>query len=108
MVKRTTRREMLAGTASAGAAAWLAGGVNTLAAGLAPSEKVNVAFIGSGGQAGFSLEHLADHNIVALCDVDERRAAEAFERFPEAKRFRDYRRMLDQQDAQIDAVMVAT
>ena len=108
MVKRMTRREMLVGMASAGVAAGLAGGVQTLAAGLAPSEKLNVAFIGSGGQAGFSLEHLADHNIVALCDVDERRAAGAFERFPKAQRFRDYRRMLDQMDRQIDAVVVAT
>ncbi|HUT89045.1 MAG TPA: Gfo/Idh/MocA family oxidoreductase [Thermoguttaceae bacterium] len=108
MVKRLTRREMLAGTASAGAAAWLAGGISTLGAGPAPSERLNVAFIGSGGQAAFSLEHLADHNIVALCDVDERRAAGAFERFPKAKRFRDYRRMLDQMERQIDAVVVAT
>jgi predicted dehydrogenase len=99
---------MLVGTASAGLAAWLAGGVQTLAAGLPPSEKLNLAFVGSGGQAGFSLEHLVDHNIVALCDVDERRATGAFERFPKAKRFRDYRRMLDEMDRQIDAVVVAT
>jgi len=78
------------------------------AAGPAPSEKLNVAFVGSGGQAGFSLEHLAEQNIVALCDVDERRAAAAFERFPKAKRFRDYRRMLDRMNRQIDAVVVAT
>jgi len=108
MVKPVTRREMLVGTASAGAAAWVAGGVNTLASGLAPSEKVNVAFIGSGGQAAFSLGHLADHHIVALCDVDERRATGAFERLPKAKRFRDYRRMLDEMGRQIDAVVVAT
>ncbi len=108
MAKTVTRREMLLGTAAAGAAVWLAGGVRTLAAGLAPSEKLDFAFVGSGGQAGFSLEHLAEHNIVALCDCDERRAAGAFQRFPKAERFRDYRRMLDQMDRQIDAVVVAT
>ena len=69
---------------------------------------MNVAFIGSGGQASFSLENLAQHNIVALCDVDERQAAKAFEQFPNAKRFRDYRRMLDDMHQQIDAVVVAT
>ena len=108
MTRRIARREMLTGTASAGAVAWLTGSVNTLAAGLLPSEKLNIAFIGSGGQAGFSLEHLVDHNIVALCDVDERRAAGAFAQFPKAERFRDYRRMLDQMGRQIDAVVVAT
>jgi len=108
MTRRITRRKMLTGTASAGAAAWLSGSVNTLSAGLPPSEKLNIAFIGSGGQAAFSLENLVDHNIVALCDVDERRAARAFEQFPKAKRFRDYRRMLDQVGPGIDAVVVAT
>ncbi len=37
------------------------------------NEKLNIAFIGSGGQAGFSLKALADQNIVALCDVDQNR-----------------------------------
>jgi predicted dehydrogenase len=108
MTARITRRAMLGVTATAGAAAWLAGQTRRAAAGLAPSEKLNVAFVGAGGQAGFSLEQLAEHNIVALCDVDERQAANAFERLPNAKRFRDYRRMLDEMHQQIDAVVVAT
>ena len=108
MTRRITRRKMLTGTASAAATAWLSRGVTTLSAGPGPSEKLNIAFIGSGGQAAFSLENLVGHNIVALCDVDERRAAGAFEKYPKAKRFRDYRQMLDREDRQIDAVVVAT
>ncbi len=51
---------------------------------------------------------VAHENIVALCDVDEARAAGTFERFPQAKRFKDFRRMLDEMHAQIDAVVVGS
>ena len=54
-----------------------------------------------------TLTRLSGENIVALCDVDENRAAEAFKRFPAAKRFRDYRKMLDAMHRQIDAVVVS-
>ena len=72
------------------------------------NEKLNIAFVGSGGQAGFSLKALADQNIVALCDVDQHRAANAFKANPKAAKFRDFRRMLDRMDKQIDAVVVCT
>ena len=55
------------GTALTGAGVWLAGNSGNAAARLAPSEKLNIAFVGAGGQAAFSLEQLAEHNIVALC-----------------------------------------
>ena len=63
--------------------------------------------MGCGGQGGANLDELARENIIALCDVDENRAAEAFKRFPKAKRFRDYRKMLDAVHAGIDAVVVS-
>src|SRR5262249_12065530 len=46
-------------------------------------------------------------NIVAVCDCDERQARRAFERFPQAARFQDYRQMLDRQ-RDLDAVIVST
>jgi len=72
------------------------------------NEKLNIAFVGSGGQAGFSLKALEGENIVALCDVDARRAAAAFGTHPKARKFRDFRRMLDEMHKQIDAVVVCT
>jgi predicted dehydrogenase len=54
-----------------------------------------------------NLENVADHNIVALCDVDDEYAAETFEKFPNAKRYRDFRVMLEKQK-DIDAVVIAT
>ena len=55
-----------------------------------------------------SLSNCASENIVALCDVDGKRAASTFERYPQAKRYKDFRKMLDEVDKQIDAVVVST
>jgi hypothetical protein len=74
-----------------------------------PNEKVNFAAIGSGGQGAGNIAAAAPtENIVALCDVDDRRAAETFTRFPNAPKFRDFRQMLDKEGKNIDAVIVAT
>ena len=73
----------------------------------APSEKLNIAGIGIGGMGGNNLKNMETENIVALCDVDDRYAAAVFERYPAAKRYRDYRIMLAEQK-DIDAVMIAT
>ena len=47
-------------------------------------------------------------NVVALCDVDDVRAAGSFNRFPKARRYKDFRTMLDKEAANIDAVTVGT
>jgi len=74
-----------------------------------PNEKLNMAAIGSGGQGGLNVSAAAPtENIVALCDVDDARAARTFQRFPNARKFRDFRRMLDEEGKNIDAVIVAT
>jgi predicted dehydrogenase len=74
-----------------------------------PNEKVNFAAIGSGGQGASNISAAAPtENIVALCDVDDRRAAATFDRFPNATKYRDFRQMLDKEGKNIDAVIVAT
>ncbi len=73
-----------------------------------PSEKVNIAGIGVGGRGDSDLSAVSSQNIVALCDVDWRRAAGTFRRYPDAKKYKDFRRMLDKEDKNIDAVIVAT
>lgn len=72
-----------------------------------PSERLNIAGIGVGGQGGGVLKDMAGENIVALCDVDWTKAAGTFGRFERAKQYKDYRVLLDQQK-DIDAVMIAT
>jgi len=75
----------------------------------APSNKINLAAIGVAGMGGADLDGLSQHcNIVALCDVDWRYAAGTFEKFPKAKRFKDFRKMFDELANSFDAVLVAT
>jgi hypothetical protein len=80
------------------------GGVGYTAA----SEKLNIAGIGAGGQGSGLINRFSEeNNIVALCDVDQRRAAEIFNRHPQAKKYDDFREMLEKQK-DVDAVIVAT
>ena len=98
---------MLRDALVSGAGLWLA--ADRVQAGHAsPNEKLNLAFIGIGGRGAANLNALSGENIVALCDVDDRRAGKTYERFPKAKKFYDYRRMLDRMDREIDAVVVST
>ena len=72
-----------------------------------PSEKLNIAGVGIGGRGEGDLHELGSENIVALCDVDDKRAARVFKKYPDAKKFRDFRRMLEK-GKNIDAVVIAT
>jgi predicted dehydrogenase len=73
----------------------------------APSDKLNIACVGVGGQAGWDMEQLQSENFVALCDVDLERAAENFAKYPNVPKYRDYREMLSKEKDKIDAVLVA-
>jgi len=75
--------------------------------GAAPSDKLNIAGVGVGGQGGWDLEELKDQNIVALCDVDWDYAAKTFKKYPNARQYKDFRVMLDKEKS-IDAVVVGT
>jgi predicted dehydrogenase len=100
-----SRRRFLRSVAAGVAVApWLRNA--RLHAGLA-NEKVNIACIGIGGKGESDLaETSVGHNIVAICDIDEQRLARAGERYPGAKKYTDWRKLLEQTD--IDAVTVST
>ena len=72
-----------------------------------PSEKLNIAGIGIGGQGGSDIDSVNSENIVALCDIDDAYAANTRKRYPKAKQYRDFRQMLDKEKS-IDAVVVGT
>jgi len=74
------------------------------------NEKLNVAGIGVGGQGRGDLDNIAANgvNVVALCDADKARAGDVYQKYPSAKVYTDFRRMFDEMDRQIDAVLVAT
>jgi predicted dehydrogenase len=77
---------------------------------LAPSERINLAGIGCGGMGGGDISVHAKNgaNVIALCDVDEQRAGGLLRAFPEARRYKDFRAMLDKEAKNIDAVTVGT
>ena len=77
---------------------------------VAPSEQLQVAGIGAGGMGGGDIATVSKlgANYVALCDVDETRAAGTFAAHPRARRYKDFREMLDKEAANIDAVTVGT
>jgi len=107
--KKTSRREFLYGAAGAVVAfsvvpRHVLGG----RAGAAPSDKLNIAIIGVGGRGGASVGGCGGENIVALCDADTRRMDDASRKHPRAKRYQDFRKMLDEMDKQLDAVAVCT
>jgi hypothetical protein len=74
------------------------------------NSKLNVAAIGIAGQGKSNLDNIAalGENIVALCDVDEAYAAESFQKYPVARRYKDFRRLYDELGKEIDAVVVST
>lgn len=73
----------------------------------APSNKLNIAGIGVGNQRRANMGGCKGENIVALCDVDHKFAAGAFQDHPGAKRYKDFRVMFDEVE-DIDAVVIAT
>jgi predicted dehydrogenase len=73
-----------------------------------PNERLNLALIGCGGRARGVIAGMQGENFVALCDVDEKRAADTYRQYPQARRFRDFRNLLDRMHQQIDAVVVCT
>ena len=74
----------------------------------APSDTLNVACIGVGGMGRTDVRGMSVENIYALCDVDDNSAANAFNAHPRAKRYKDFRVMLEFDGQNIDAVTVST
>lgn len=102
------RRQFLTRTAVGGAGLWLAAPQFLRAQGaVAANDRLNIGVIGVNGQGGFSIDQLKGiANIAALCDVDDQRMAPVAQKFPAAKTYRDFRRLVAQKD--LDAIVVAT
>jgi predicted dehydrogenase len=102
-----SRRDMLR-TAAVAAGVWTTAGSSIRAQSRSPNEKLNIAGIGIGGRGADDVHGTAHENIVALCDVDEQRAGKTYEKYPHAKRYKDFRKLLDEMHRQIDAVVIGT
>jgi predicted dehydrogenase len=105
---RFNRRQFVRQTAACAAVAAAAKVMIVPSWAVSPNEKLNVAVIGVAGRGAANLDGVASENIVALCDVDKNNLDKAGKRFPQAKLYGDFRRMLPEVEQQIDAVVVST
>jgi hypothetical protein len=136
-IKQISRRELIAASTGVAGFTFLPARVLGRGGAIPPSEKLNLAFVGIGTRGSFDLREL-DHlnqNIVALCDVDWREWApmaqgarnesakkapaaldtaarfspiQCVGQYPQAKKYDDWRLMLQEQEKNIDGVVVAT
>jgi predicted dehydrogenase len=111
MAQKTSRRTLIKGAAAGAASYFLTGNTKSLAEeneSKSPNEKLNLAIIGVGGRARGNIAGVKSENFVALCDVDENRAAATYKEYPNVPKFADYRNMLDKMGDKIDAVVIST
>jgi len=108
--QQRSRRAFLKTSAVTGLGVWLGAESGAWAQdGQSANEKVNFACIGVGGKGDSDTADAARFgNVVAICDVDETILANAAKKYPNAKTYTDFRKMLDEMGKSIDAVTVST
>jgi predicted dehydrogenase len=99
------RRQFLRNVAFTGAAGMILPQMRLFGA-ETPSNKLNVALIGTWGRADAHFAGLEKENVVAICDVNEQHLDHGAQRFPNAKKYVDWRKCLDQKG--INAVVCCT
>src|SRR5438067_12173387 len=107
MTTKLSRRKFLVSSSLATSAFWIARtspgfGQQKVSA----NEKLNIGMVGTANQAGWDLSQVSSQNIVALCDVDDKFLDAAAQKYPNAKKYNDFRQLLDQKG--VDAVVIAT
>ncbi len=109
MSKISRRSFLQKGTAAAAALTIVPGSVLGKSHGhTAPTDKLNIAGVGIGGRGAGVLRNMETENLVAMCDVDWKYSKPIFDKYSQAKKYWDYRKMFDEMGDSIDAVMVAT
>ena len=102
------RRTFVGGLAAAGALAAVPRELHALSERAQPSQKLRVACIGVGGMGHTDMRGVSGEELVAFADVDWKSAERAFREFPKARRYKDFREMLEKERNNIDAVTVST
>jgi len=107
MSARIDRRSFLQRTALVSAAALVIPEARS-ALGFPANEKLNIAIIGTGGRGSSNVGDVGSESIVALCDVDPDYCKPIYKQFEKARKFTDFRKMLDEAHKEFDAVVVST
>ncbi len=105
-----TRRQFIyrSAIAAAGASTLVTSVKAVPARKLSSKDKLRIAHIGVGGKGRSDLVYCLGEETVAICDADERMAAEPRQKLPNAKFYSDWRELLEKEDKNIDAVVVST
>ena len=101
-----TRREAIKHSATLAGALYVGTAAKPLFA--AANDKLNVACIGVGGQGAGHCRAMLGQNLIAIADVDEKRAGGNWSAVPSNRRYHDYRKMFDEVGSQLDAVVIST
>jgi predicted dehydrogenase len=104
MSKLQSRRVFLSSMGALGAATFAFPAIGR--AGLSANEKLKIGVVGTSGRAASNIEGVQGEDIVAVCDIDDNLLDHAGSRFPNAKKYSDFRKMLEA--GGLDAVVVST
>jgi type 1 glutamine amidotransferase len=107
MTNALSRRRFLGNLVRAGTGLTILTG-SASARAYAANEKLNIALVGCGTRGRHFVEAIPriGENLVAMCDVNEQRAARAFQMAPEVSKYYDYRKLFEERDKQFDAVLM--
>ncbi len=106
---RKNRRQFLQTSAAAGVGFWVAGGVAGRSVYALAASDIRFGCIGIDGKGSSDTADASRHGkVVAICDVDDQKLSKAASTYKEAKKFHDFREMLDKYGGDIDAVTVST
>ena len=103
-MNKTTRRSFLKSTYTVSSGLLILPSLYSFSA----NNKLNFAIIGVGGRGRANWSKVQNENIVAMCDVDDKRAADGYKMYPKARKFKDFRVMFDKMHNEIDAVIIST
>ena len=106
---RTNRRRFLKTAASAAAGWWILQDSRSARTAQA-NEKLNLAVVGLGARGTYHLHTVprVGQNLVAVCDADKTRMAQAAKQVPKVPQYQDFRKMLDELERKLDGLIVAT
>src|SRR6266478_5058554 len=102
-----TRRQFIYYSALVASGTALTGCAQVRPRRVSANDKLNFGVVGTGGKGESDTACCSGENIVALCDVDSERSAKALTKHPNAKVYKDFRKMLEQEKS-LDAIIVAT
>lgn len=108
--RKTSRREFIQRSALVGAGCYFASGSPARSAPDSPLNRLNIGIVGVGGKGDGDCENAVmwGAQVVGLCDIDDLTLKKKSLAYKEAKKFNDWREMLDKLGDQLDAITVST